>query len=143
MRAPTCPYCNLPSVLTDSSVIYGRSYGPIYLCGPCKAYVGCHKGTTEPLGRLADAELREWKKRAHSAFDPIWQGAVALAIAANGGPKRGLKHKARSGAYARLAAALSIPFADCHIGMFDVDKCKAVVQVCSAWTEEQPEKISH
>ena len=31
------------------------------------AYVGVHKGTDKPLGRLANAELRYWKKRAHAA----------------------------------------------------------------------------
>jgi len=45
----------------------------IYLCRSCDAYVGVHKGTDKPKGRLANAELREYKKKAHSAFDPLWR----------------------------------------------------------------------
>lgn len=48
-----CDYCGGPTEYVDSSVIYGRSYGMIYLCRPCRAYVGVHRGTNKPLGRLA------------------------------------------------------------------------------------------
>ena len=68
-----CPYCGKEAELIDSSVIYGRSYGMAYICFDCDAYVGTHKGTEKPLGRLANAELRKWKMRAHDAFDPIWK----------------------------------------------------------------------
>ena len=72
-----CPYCGSAVELKDSAVVYhGRSYGPIYLCSrwpECDAYVGVHKGTERPLGRLANAELREWKKRAHAAIDDLWK----------------------------------------------------------------------
>ena len=70
-----CDYCGRQAEYVDSAEIYnGKSYGMIYLCRPCKAYVGVHRGSDKPLGRLADAELREWKKRAHAAF----AGAVVL-----------------------------------------------------------------
>ena len=45
-----CPRCHCPTMLVDSAVIYGRSYGPIYLCIICGAYVGCHPGSTRPPG---------------------------------------------------------------------------------------------
>lgn len=66
-----CPYCGKPTEYVDSSVIYGRSYGMIYLCRDCRAYVGVHKGTDQALGRLANAELRKAKKEAHFYFDQI------------------------------------------------------------------------
>lgn len=66
-----CPYCGKPTEYVDSSVIYGYSYGMIYLCRDCRAYVGVHKGTDLALGRLANAELREAKKEAHFYFDQI------------------------------------------------------------------------
>ena len=66
-----CPYCGKPTEYVDSSIIYGRSYGMIYLCRDCRAYVGVHKGTDQALGRLANAELREAKKEAHFYFDQI------------------------------------------------------------------------
>ena len=72
----TCPYCQKPAVLEDSAVVYRwRSYGMIWRCAPCDAYVGTHKNSRQhaPLGRLANKELREWKKAAHRAFDPVWK----------------------------------------------------------------------
>jgi hypothetical protein len=113
-----CPYCGDLAQLVDSAVVYnGRSYGLIYLCQPCGAWVGCHKDTNKPLGRLADAELRQWKQRAHRAFDPIWKN----------------KSKRRPNAYKWLAKELNIEPQDCHIGMFDVDQCKQVVDVCARY----------
>jgi hypothetical protein len=113
-----CPYCGKEAELVDSKIIYKKSYGWMYLCR-CKpelVYVGCHKGTTKPLGRLADSELRQCKKQAHALFDPIWQR-----------PSGG---KSRRGAYNWLADKLGIPMPECHIGMFDVEMCRKVIAAC-------------
>lgn len=118
MDAPTCDYCGEPAVLADSAEVYGgRSYGMIWLCRPCQAWVGCHRHTDRPLGRLANAELRQWKMKAHTAFDQLWKI-----------PPRLLGN--RSNAYAWLAERLRIEPKHCHIGMFDVATCKRVVEVC-------------
>ena len=117
MTPPTCPYCEYPAILADSAEVYaGRSYGPIWICGPCGAYVGCHKGTTRPLGRLADAELRAWKRRAHEAFDPLWQ---------SGGMTR---HEA----YWHMAAIMGLRLSEAHIGEFDVEQCERLVERLSS-----------
>ena len=116
----TCPYCQTNATLIDSAEIYhGKSYGMAWICRPCNAYVGCHKNSRNhmPLGRLANAELRESKKAAHAAFDTIWKG---------GG------QGARTKAYAWLARTLSIHPEKCHIGMMDVDTCNRVIEVCNA-----------
>ncbi len=114
-REVCCDYCGRRAEYVDSSVIYGKSYGMIYLCRPCRAYVGVHDGTNKPLGRLADAELREWKKRAHAAFDPIWQ--------------YGRFRRKRNAAYAWLAGKMGLAKEETHIGMFDVSQCKQVIQI--------------
>ena len=46
----------------------------IWHCWPCGAYVGVHKNSPDhaPLGRLANAELRKMKIKAHAAFDKLW-----------------------------------------------------------------------
>jgi hypothetical protein len=85
-------------------------------CIPCKAYVGCHPDSDWPLGRLANAELRAAKVRAHAAFDPMWR---------RGG-------MTRNDAYTWLAKALGIERECCHIGEFDVELCESVVSVCEA-----------
>jgi len=110
-----CPYCGRKAEYVDSKVVYGRSYGMIYLCRPCDAYVGVHKGTDRPKGRLADKELRYWKMVAHEAFDPIWQS----------------KRMGRNEAYAWLAGRMGLRPEDTHIGMFDVPQCKKVIKICN------------
>ena len=113
-----CPYCGAKTKLVGGDVIYPHrpdlSKKKFWQCEPCHAYVGCHPGTEEPLGRLADAKLRKAKMAAHQAFDPLWRE----------GSKR------RSEAYIWLAVQLDIPPSQCHIGMFDVVLCERVVEVC-------------
>ena len=116
-----CPYCNQPAQLVGGDVIYphlpwlhGKMF---YSCVPCGAYVGCHDGTTQPLGCLANAQLRVAKMAAHTAFDPLWKS-----------------HRlTRTAAYRWLARELGIEVGDCHIGMFDVEQCRRVVEVCQKW----------
>ncbi len=113
-----CPYCDKPADLTSSKDVYrGKDYGPIYLCKcqPGWSYVGVHEGTLRPLGRLANKELREWKKTTHSAFDPLWRDSKTMK---------------RSEAYAWLSEAMDIPPEQCHIGMFNVKQCKRAVTAC-------------
>ena len=47
MKEVYCDYCGRRAEFVDSKVIYGKSYGMIYLCRCCPgyAYVGVHKGT--------------------------------------------------------------------------------------------------
>lgn len=125
--APDCPYCKKASTLyEDSGVVYhGRNFGPVYACLPCEAWVGCHKGTTNPMGRLANKELRDWKRKAHNYFDPLWKARRA----------QGVKN-ARSKGYAWLAAGMRLKPEECHIGMFDVAQCKEVVALCEPWLRD-------
>lgn len=112
---PRCPYCKRKAIRVDSAEVYhGRSYGLIWLCRPCQAWVGCHP-TGKALGRLANAELRQLKIRTHAAFDPYWKGG-------------GKRERAR--AYKALARAIGIEGKDCHIGMFDEAQCHRVILVC-------------
>ena len=117
MRDVKCDYCGGPTEFVDSAEVYhGVSYGMIYLCRSCKAYVGVHKGTDRPKGRLANAELRQWKKAAHAEFDPLW--------------KYGQFRGHRNAAYAWLAEKMELPIEETHIGMFDVEKCQKAIQIC-------------
>lgn len=118
-RLVTCSYCGGRAKFVSGDVVYGRT-GPwssmaFWYCAPCKAWVGCHKRNSkygfigdEPLGRLADYELRRAKRILHSVFDPLW--------------KR--KWMPRGVAYKSLAKAMGIPVKDCHIGYFDLNQCR-------------------
>lgn len=126
IQSPICPYCGKNSELTNGSAIYpsrkdlaDRSF---YLCRPCDAYVGCHKGTSKPLGRLANKSLRIAKQHAHAAFDPLWQTKMQR--------EQVSKRVARQAGYEWLARCMGISVAECHIGMFDVRQCEQVIAIC-------------
>lgn len=132
---PICPYCGLFSVLVKGDVIYPHRPDlyqlNFYQCAPCDAYVGCHKtgDWKKPLGRLANAELRQAKSAAHAAFDPVWQQRFEIKRASD---PAYTKSMARGGRYKKLAQLMGIPKSECHIGMFDVEQCKTVVALCTA-----------
>lgn len=118
-----CTYCNAPASLAqhgDDLYPYHRDFGPLWAC-QCGAYCGCHPGTTIPLGRLADRDLRAAKKAAHAVFDPLWQVCIKNNFKAR---------QARSESYAWLAQALGIGVDQCHIGWFDLAQCRRVVEIC-------------
>lgn len=123
--APLCPHCGEKSKMVTGKAIYPHipSLYPLnfWQCAPCGAYVGCHKPNkrmgfdgTEPLGRLANAELREAKSEAHASFDPLWMSGDMT----------------RKAAYKWLAEKLNIPVERCHIGEFDVATCRRAVILC-------------
>ena len=119
-----CPYCRDWAHLVRGDRIYPSRADLadlwFYLCSPCDAYVGCHSDSTRPKGRLANAELRQARVDAHAAFDPLWK---------SGDMRRG-------DAYRWLAGQLGIPRKKCHIGNFDVARCRRVVEAAqrrSAW----------
>lgn len=136
---PICPYCFTPARISDGVEVYGTpGYGAMYVCGnypECDAYVGVHKGTQEPLGRLANAELRQAKVRAHKAFDPLWQSASALYDLPDDEDERRqalrrIRSRARTRAYAWLAEQLGTEVEHTHIGWFDVDQCYRTIRAC-------------
>lgn len=126
-----CPYCKSSVNLADSALVYhGRSYGSVWICSQfpnCDAYVGCHKGTTKPLGRLANKELRDAKMEAHKYFDSMWYRRIAIS-------KCG-KRAARMRGYYWLSQKLGIHKSECHIGMMDLETCRRVVQICKPYAE--------
>lgn len=119
----TCPYCNGDAQLVNGNAIYPHRPDLHHLrfwqCAPCEAYVGCHRGTERPLGRLANVELRTAKMAAHAAFDELWKRTTAAGTFD------------RNGAYKWVAQQLGIARADCHIGGFDVEQCQRVVEICN------------
>ena len=66
MKKPTiCRYCGGIIRLVPAADVYGSSTERLgmqneylYQCQNCNARVGCHKGTTRPLGDVANEILR-------------------------------------------------------------------------------------
>ena len=123
MKGEVCPYCGSKPELIDSAEVYhGISYGKMFICRPCDAYVSCHVGTETPKGRLANAELRQLKIEAHEVFDIIWQQKY----------KRG-----RYQAYYWLSKQLQRPFDFTHIGMMDEETCRRTIAICKQYLHKK------
>ncbi|MDR6887834.1 MULTISPECIES: zinc-finger-containing protein [Variovorax] len=118
-----CPTCGSKVWIGSNATIYGgREYGEwpwALMCTGCDSYVGLHPFTGIPLGTLATPEIRAARKEAKAAFNPLWEGDGA--------------QMTRTAAYGWLAAALGIEnVAECHIGWFGVDQCRAVLAAIKA-----------
>lgn len=127
-----CPECDGKMYLKRSR--YGLFYGCENYPG-CRATHGAH-ANGRPLGVPANSVTKVARISAHDAFDQLWIGALAIYdIRERGAARRKAEHKinqtARVRAYEWLADRLGVPFDDCHIGSFDLDTCRLVVQVCS------------
>lgn len=107
-----CPYCNKEATYAPNEEWYGKRYGKSYMayfCRPCDAYVGTHNNTTQPLGTMANKELRNARMKAHAVIDPLWR---------SGKMKRG-----------QLYAKLNRHFGKhVHIGESDLKLCDEIIQ---------------
>lgn len=106
-----CPYCQKQSQWVENKAIYGKNYGKsfmVWLCSPCDAYVGCHNNTKKPLGVITNKEGREWRKKAHALFDPIWKSGKM----------------SRDRAYDLLNNHFK---REIHIGESDIETCKDII----------------
>ena len=112
-----CRYCGSTVILTSNAEIYGKEYGngKCYLCINCRAYVGVHTGTNIPLGTLADKNLRTLRNTAHNLFDTLWKGKN--------------KTMTRYNAYKWLSNKIGLKIEETHIGWFDEEQCKKVINL--------------
>ena len=124
MKKPTiCRYCGGIIRLVPAADVYGSSTERLgmqneylYQCQNCNARVGCHKGTTRPLGNLANETLRLKRKETHQVFDSFWK-------------ERGMT---RTQAYHWMAKKLRLSEQLAHIGGFEIDTCQRVIDLCRA-----------
>lgn len=122
-KAPICVHCGKKTYLTSFFLRPHKKYNKwsapsgnhrlVYVCPKCGRYVHVHKGTNTPMGIPGDRELRAWRTLTHYVFDQLWN-------------KKGGRKKA----YIWLAKKLKLDIDECHIGMFDEDMCKKVIEIC-------------
>ena len=117
--APRCPYCGREAKYVSGVGVYPHRPDldslRFWRCTPCEAWVGCHRGTSRPLGELADRETRHARLRAHAIFDPLWK-------ATGSNPRPPLRRRA---AYLMLADELGRDVV--HIADMDATEARAVV----------------
>ncbi|OUA88442.1 hypothetical protein BK706_17350 [Bacillus thuringiensis serovar leesis] len=120
-----CPFCNRDVVFTSNKELYGKEYGngKCYLCRNCKASVGTHNGTTQPLGVMANKEMKVLKKACHDLFDYVWIS----------------RKLSRGRAYSILADQLGILPKDCHFGYFQIDMLIKSITILSdsSWYKKE------
>jgi ssDNA-binding Zn-finger/Zn-ribbon topoisomerase 1 len=105
-----CPECGASMVLRNSR------YGPFYGCiayPKCKATHGAHEDGS-PLGIPADKETKRWRMKCHEVFDQLWKNPEYC--------------YSRREAYELLQRLTGLPEEEAHIGRFDIDTCKRVIQ---------------
>lgn len=105
-----CGECGSPMALRDSK------YGIFYGCTnypQCKGTHSAHQDTGAPMGIPADKETKEWRSRCHKVFDQLWKNKKYAYT--------------RSEAYELLQRLTRLSPEDCHIGRFNIDQCKTVI----------------
>lgn len=116
-----CNLCGGKVVYVSNAKIYGRQYGSgyCYYCTSCDAYVGTHEPRPkEAMGILANKQMRDWKMKCHSLFDPLWKN----------------KRKKRGQLYSDLALQMGIPISQCHFGYFNLEDLKRAYEILKTWS---------
>jgi hypothetical protein len=132
--APTCPYCGQLAHLVTGEVVYphrpdlGHRY--FWLCAPCEAWVGTHRGTQRALGQPAKKELRRARNALHEqVIDPIWKGAPDCGkytfAPGDGKARKKILKVARPRVYRFLGHKLGLSDDEVHAGMFTIEQCRA------------------
>lgn len=120
-KGPLCPYCNCHSILRPAVYIYPTRPDidkTMWVCKnypDCDAYVGTHAfGAWQnfPLGRLADRELRDLKKKCHILLDHKWKA-----------------HKVpRTDMYLWVQRIMGLSEPQAHIGELDSNQCYKLME---------------
>ncbi|WP_409967687.1 zinc-finger-containing protein [Bengtsoniella intestinalis] len=122
MKIPTiCRYCGGTITLANPREVFGDGVTHlglegeyIYLCRTCNARVGCHRGSTRPLGKVANEVLRLKRRETHQIFDAFWQSHCM----------------SRTEAYHWLGQQMGLSDKKAHIGSFEMDQCQQVIDLC-------------
>jgi len=108
LHSVTCDYCHQPAQQSSTA------RGPIWLCVPCDAWVPIHANSknAQPMGRLANAELRDAKRLFNHAMRPI------------------IDMVGRRNAYEWLAKAMGLTTHQCDVHRFDLAQALLARKLC-------------
>ncbi len=106
--------CGCRTEYIDSELIHGRSRGMIYYCPKCGSYVGVHKGTNIPLGKLTDKETKLKRIAAHEALEKRFGNDTHAA-------------------YKWMRKVMKLSAEDAHIGKFNKEQCEMLLAYI--WTK--------
>jgi hypothetical protein len=131
---PVCDYCGARATLArfgDGSYPYREDHGAVWQCTACDAWIGVFARSSRhvPLGRLANAELRDAKARLHAALEPLVAAKVRR-DAVNA-------FKARAHAFRWLANELGMDEQLCLMHLLDLEQCRAALAVVERFGQER------
>jgi len=117
MEPVKCPKCGADMVLHETQKFKTRDGKPkkFYSCSrwpQCTGILGAHPNG-EPMGFPGDEETREWRIKAHAAFDEAFKD---------------LPRKER---YMRLQEIMGLSKYDAHIARFTIGRCKQLIELLS------------
>ena len=116
-----CPYCGSLATLRPASVIHGLSdisagtY--LYVCRrwpTCDAYVTVDRCTKQPLGTLANGDLRHKRILAHHALHSV-QTQLGMS---------------RDQSYRWLQTQMGLPGDQVHIAKCGDYRCEQIIHIC-------------
>jgi len=118
---PNCQYCGARAKLANAYEVFGKdSDQHYYICfnfPSCDALVGCHPGTINPYGILANRELRHLRRLVHNAIDPFWQSG----------------RMTRDQVYEQIERELNLTPDEAHIGMLNKAQCETILCRYQFW----------
>ncbi len=122
---PVCDDCGNTARLVlagDSAYPYLEDHGPVWICASCQAWIGVRPRSRQhtPLGRLANADLRDAKKRLHDVLEPLVVAKMR---------RDGVKpFEARGKAIKWLASELNFTLSTPSIHALTLDQCEQAIR---------------
>lgn len=116
--APVCAECGAAMRLQSTNRFTYADGSPkkFWSCTRWPACNGMHGAHQDgrPLGTPANKETKEWRIKAHDAFDRLWKVE---------------RRMARSVAYRWMQARMGLTDDEAHIGKFNITKCKWLIRL--------------
>ncbi len=111
----------------DAAYPYRDEHGALWICPPCEAWIGIYPRSKRnvPLGRLANAELRQAKSDLHAALEPL----VAAKMRRDGCNA----FEARAKGIRWLAAQVGADVASSTLHTFDAQQCRQAIDLIGAF----------
>ena len=131
---PHCEYCGKAAVLArvgDEAYPYRDDHGPLWICASCQAWIGTFPRSARhvPLGRLADATLRDLKAKLHAALEPLVQAKMR---------RDGCNvFEARAKGYRWLAKQIGLEPEKGSIHALDAEQCERAIAIVEQFERQR------
>ncbi|WP_455289612.1 zinc-finger-containing protein [Cupriavidus necator] len=136
---PDCDYCGMRARLVnpgDDGYPYAEDFGALWICSTCQAWIGVHGRSKHqtPLGRLANAALRDAKNRLHAALQPLVEAKMR---------RDGINvFEARGKALKWLITSMNLASAKVSVHALSLEQCEQAIHYIEAFQAARRKKTS-